>query len=141
MTFFELIETARTYLRVFDYDHYPACFARFEEDAAPLFDGLAAENSETQAAALVEALSAACSSLPRRAQRDAAFEQKQVLGIFLAPAARRHSEKAHAFSEQLQALWCARHPRNTYLLGTYEQIMKGFDANLLGLPLRKSKKR
>lgn len=26
-------------------------------------------------------------------------------------------------------------------LGRFEEILKGFDANLLGLPLRKSKKR
>jgi hypothetical protein len=38
-------------------------------------------------------------------------------------------------------MWCSEYPRNVYLAGTYEQIMKGFDANLLGLPLRKSKKR
>ena len=141
MTFSELIETARPYLGVFDYDRYPDCFRQFEADAKPLFDGLTEETVSEPAAALVAALAERRSALPRRAQREAAFQQKQVLGLFLAPAARRHSPAALAFAEQVRQLWCRAYPQNTFLLGTYEQIMKGFDANLLGLPLRKSKKR
>ena len=141
MTFVELIDHARAYLGRFDYDQYPVCFQQFERDIQPLFDALAEQDGEKLAAALVRELVERRSSLPRRGQKDAAFEQKQVLCLFLSPAAQRHSEAAQSFSEQLRSLWCAAHPRNTYLAGTYEQIMKGFDANLLGLHLRKSKKR
>ncbi len=141
MTFAELIESARSYLGQFDYDHYPDCFQRFEADAGPLFDALTEDNSQALAAELVAELAARCSSLPRRAQRDAAYEQKRVLCLFLSPAAERHSQAARTFAERLQALWCRQYPRNTYLLGNYERIMEGFDANMLGLPLRKSRKR
>ena len=141
MTFAELVESARPYLAAFDYDHYPDSFRQFEADAGPLFDALAEKSGPELAAELVADLAARRSSLPRRAQRDAAFQQKQVLGLFLSPAAQRHSEAAQAFAERLRELWCAQQPRNGYLMGNYEQIMKGFDANLLGLPLRKSKKR
>ena len=141
MTFAELISGARAYLDAFDYDRYPENFRRFEADAGPLFDALTAKNGAELAAALVADLTAGWAKLPWRARKDAAFRDKQVLGLFLSPAAQRHSATAAAFSEQLRALWCERYPRNAYLAGTYEQIMKGFDANLLGLPLRKSKKR
>jgi|GEM_PF-2204652 len=140
MTFWELIESGRPYLNQFDFDRYPACFARFEADAGPLFAALTGADLGPRAEELVQALARQRAGLPRRAQRELAFAQKQVLGLFLAPAALRHSPAAQAFSERLQALWCAEQPRNVYLLSTYEQIMKGFDANLLGLPLRKSKK-
>ena len=141
MTFAELIENARPYVGIFEYDHYPDCFQRFEADAKPLFDALARQNGQDLAAELVAELAERRAPLPRRAQKDAAYEQKQVLCLFFSPAAQRHSEAARAFAEQLQALWCGQYPRNAYLVGTYEQILKGFDANLLGLHLRKSKKR
>lgn len=141
MTFFELIENARAYLAVFDYDNYPVCFQRFEGDAKPLFDGLGEENSRSLAAALVEELAQRQAALSWGAKRRLADEHKRVLSLFLTPAAQRHSKGALAFAEQVRTLWGERYPRNGYLLGTYEQIMKGFDANLLGLPLRKSKKR
>ena len=141
MTFAELISSARPYLETFDYDHYPDCFQRFEADSKSLFDALTGENGQALAATVVSDLAALRAPMPRRAQRDALFEQKQVLCLFLSPAAQRHSEQAKAFADQLRTLWCQQYPRNTYLIGTYEQLMKGFDANLLGLPLRKSKKR
>ena len=141
MTFAELIETARAYLGVFDFDHYPDCFRRFEADAKPLFDALSEDGGQEEASSLVAELARRRASLHRRACRDAAYEQKQVLCLFLSPAALRHSKAAQAFSERLRSLWCEQQPRNTYLSGSYEQIMKGFDANLLGLPLRKSRKR
>ena len=141
MTFSELVSSARAYLNEFDYDRYPENFRRFEADAKPLFDALTTEKSAALAAATVADLAACLASLPWRARRNAAFEDKQILGLFLSPAAQRHSKTAAAFSEQLRVLWCGQYPRNIYLASTYEQIMKGFDANLLGLPLRKSKKR
>ena len=141
MTFAELIESARAYLGMFDYDHYPTCFQKFEADIRPLFDALTEENSEALAGTLIEDLSRCRTSLPRRAQRDAAFEQKQVLGLFLSPAAQRHSSAAQDFSARLHALWCREYPRNSYLEGNYEQILNGFSANLFGLPLGKYKNR
>ncbi len=141
MTLAELVAAARPYLDQFDYDHYPENFRRFEAAAGPLFDALGEEPDAALAAGLIGDLSAAWAALPRRDRKDAAFRDKQVLSLFLSPAARRHSEGAAAFCEILRNLWCAQFPQNAYLSGDYEQILKGFDANLLGLPLRKSKKR
>ncbi len=138
MTFIELIEDGRKYLGAFNYAQYPDCFSRFEADARPLFDGLTEETGREAAETLVKELALCRMSLPRRTQKDAAYEQKQVLCLFLSPAAQRHSATALSFAEQLRTLWCREQPRNGYLLGTYEQIMQGFDVNFLGMTLRRS---
>ena len=90
---------------MFDHDHYPDCFRRFEADAKPLFDALTEENSRELAAALVAELARRRAALPRCGQKEAAFQQKQVLGLFLSPAAQRHSDVAQSFDEQLRTLW------------------------------------
>ena len=138
MTFADLIAATRPSLAVFDYDHYPASFSAFEEQAAPLWAAAEAAPEEA-AAALISALEERRLALPRREQRSAAQEEKQVLALFLSPAALRRGEGGRLFARELQRQWVARYPRNPYSLGSYESLMKGFDANLLGLPLRKSR--
>ena len=77
-----------------------------------------------------------------RAEKKAAEqEDKLVLAYFLAPAARRCGGPALHFAAILSRKWNARYPRNPFYPGDFDVILKGFDANLLGLPLRKSKKR
>ena len=137
----ELILNSREYLSCFDYDHYPACFQAFEEAFAPLAEALGALGPEQAAEALTEELARRRADLPRRQQKTAAEEEKQVLALFLSPAAARLGGFSLCFSEALMRRWNALYPRNTYLAGDYETILKGFDANLLGIPLRKSKRR
>lgn len=137
----ELISTSRSYLACFDYDHYPACFQAFEEDCAPLLDALEGTDPGSAAAQLIDTLERRRAALPRRVQKTAAEEEKRVLALFLAPAAERLGEAAADFVQVLCRQWNVRYPRNTFMAGNYETIMKGFDANLLGLPLRKSKQR
>ena len=137
----DALRSARAYLACFDYDHYPACFAAFERSCAPDFAALTEENAAAEAEAIIASLSADWEALPRRERKDAAFRDKQVLALFLSPAAARSGGQAEAFSRLLRERWTARFPRNGYLPGDYETILKGFDANLLGLPLRKSKQR
>lgn len=137
----ELISASRSYLACFDYDHYPACFQSFEADCAPLLAALEGSDPEAVAAQLIDTLERRRAELPHRAQKTAAEEEKRVLALFLAPTAERLGGGAADFVQVLCRQWNARYPRNTFLAGNYETIMKGFDANLLGLPLRKSSKR
>lgn len=141
--FKELIRSAHPYLDSFDYDHYPANFAQFEAAAEPLFQKLPEPPAEiaAQAASFVKRFAEDYAALPRREQKEISFRDKQVLALFLAPAALRAGEEAAAFARELCANWKVQFPRNPFLVGEYETIMKGFDANLLGLPLRKSKRR
>ena len=139
MNFAELITAARSFLPNFDYDRYPACFRQFEADAAPLFDALRGAEPEQTAASLIETLEKNRAAMRPRERKNAAEEEKRVLALFLAPAALRRGGDAAAFAEALMHSWNARYPRNTFLISGYDAIMKGFDANLLGLPLRKSR--
>lgn len=140
MDFVTMIASAQAYLDQFDYDHYPDCFAAFEEDCAKWFAEHGALAAESETERILEQFEARWAQLPRRERREAAYRDKQVLALFYSPAAARISEEAGAFSETLREKWNARFPRNTFLPGRFEEILKGFDANLLGLPLRKSKK-
>ena len=141
MDFCALIDQARAALEPFDYDRYTERFPLYERQAAPFFAALDPAAAEQEAAALIEKLEQRRKALPRRQQRQAAEEEKRALALYLSPAARRHSPQAEAFAECLCRQWNARYPRNRFLPGDYDRILEGFDANLLGLPLRRSKKR
>ena len=135
----ELIISSKAYLSCCDYDHYPSCFQSFEAESKGFFETLKESEIKQTAAALILELERRRSLLPRREQKRAAMDEKLVLALFLAPAAALHGDLARSFAESLMREWNARYPRNTFLLGSYETILKGFDAKFLGLPLRKSK--
>lgn len=135
----ELILSALPRLEEFSYSAYPPAFAEFEREAEPFFSSLCAGEAEERAETLIEELARLRSPLGRREARARAEEEKRVLALFLAPAALRFGGEAQFFAEALSRLWNARYPRNRFYPGSFESIMKGFDANLLGLPLRKSK--
>ncbi len=136
----EQITAAHAYLEQFDYDHYPSCFAAFEEQCAPFFASLEACDVPEAAAVLLARLEERNAALPKRERKEALYRDRQVLALFLSPAAARSSERARAFADALREQWNRKYPRTQYLGGSFEQILKGFDANLLGLPLRKSAK-
>ena len=139
MGFANLIVSSRSYLDRFNYDEYPVCFAEFAAMAEPLFAALSESDPEHSADILIRELERRCCSLPKREKKKAAEQDKQVLALFLTPAAIRSGNTAAAFAQLLCDKWNGAYPRNRYYPGDYDTIMKGFDANLLGLPLRKSR--
>ena len=141
MSFAELIQTSREYLSRFDYDDYPLCFQEFEQKADPLFSDLEENQLPETAETLIRELEAGWASLRRGAAKAAKQQDRQILALFLSPAAQRHSPKAEQFAGILQQQWCTAFPRYRYYAGNFEAIMKGFDNNIMGLTLRKSKKR
>lgn len=141
MDFFALLELARPWLGCFDYDHYIENFARFEREAAPFFDALGGTDGEETVKALLAQTEARWAALPRARRAALAGQDRQVLALFFTPAAERHSEAAYAFAELLRARWNARFPRERYLAGHYESIVKGFDTDFFGVTLRKSSKK
>ena len=141
MDFLELLDIAQPYLKSFDYDHYPANFSAFEQAAAPFFASLADTDYAALIVELLAAIEARWAALPRFRRAALLKQDKTVLALFFTPAAARHSEAAAAFSEQLRLSWNARFPRNSYLAGDYEKIIKGFDTDFFGLTLRNSKQR
>ena len=141
MDFFELLDSAQPYLGCFDYDHYPQCFAEFEANAAEFFRGLEGRDPEAAAESLLNNVAERWNSLPRLKRRAAAKRDKTVLALFFTPAAARHSEAAMAFAAVLRERWNSRFPRNRYLAGDYEKLIKGFDTDFFGITLRKTEHR
>ena len=139
MDFLDLINHYREELPRFNAHDYPLSFARFEENAAPLFDKL--QNPEEEARLLLDALTHRCAELPRRAQKERLHQVKMVLVLYLVPAALRRGGNAAAFAQELNRVWNARFPRNSFRLGSYEDIMRGFDATFLGIPLKNYSRR
>lgn len=135
----ELIVIGRDGLSRFNYDDYPLCFAEFERKLLLLPELIGDEAAAADA--LMDELERRREGLSRQQRREAEQQDKQVLALFFTPAALRQDERIKSFALTLCDRWNRRYPRNKYLAGEYEAIMKGFDANLLGLPLRKSKKR
>ena len=132
----DLIVSSRPYTGLFDYDHYPACFEEFEKKAVPLLTDTAADPG-----VLLETLETQRNALPGKEKKNAFLQDKLVLALFLSPVCVKIGGAVQEFAVSLRNEWIRRYPREAYLLGDYETIMKGFDANLLGLPLRKSRKR
>lgn len=135
----DLIVSSRPYLAYFDYDNYPRCFNAFSVAFLSLLPSIEETGLERSAQLLLDELADQSTLLSRREQKETAYKDKQVLALFLSPAAVQIGGTAVFFSEELNRLWNLRYPRNQYYIGDYETIMKGFDTNLLGLPLRKSK--
>ena len=140
MDFIQLLDSAHPYLNCFDYDHYPLCFAEFENNADSFFQNLDAPSLSEYADKLVSLAAARWENLPKKERREAAKGDKSVLALFFTPAAARHSEDAKKLSEALQKCWNQRFPRNRYMIGEYETIIKGFDTDFFGITLRKSQK-
>ena len=131
----DLIFDTRSALSNFDYDHYPRAFAAFSAELERCF------SPDPDPDELLDALDAKRASIGRRESRAFLLQDRQVMALFFAPACRKLGGAFQEYSELLNVLWAERYPKYRYLLGSYEAIMKGFDANLLGLPLRKSLRR
>lgn len=140
MSFVELVSSAHPYLDVFDYDHYPLNFAEFEDRCSEWFAQYSALEEKDTVECILDRFEQRWEQIPRRERRETAYRDKQVLALFFSPAAERASGSEKEFAESLWIQWNARFPKNSFLPGHFEDILKGFDANLLGLPLRKSKK-
>ena len=138
---YDLILSSHPYLDAFDARHYPENFAAFSEAAGPLLTAITPEDAEPQAQKLLEALARRYEGLSRRERKAARFRDKEILTLFLTPAALALGGTAEAFAGALNRLWTARYPREPYGMGTYETILRGFDPTLLGIPLTLGKKR
>ena len=129
-----LIDESRALLDRFDAEHYPASFARFQEQAAPLLAALTAEDPGSCAEALLDALEQRRAAGPRLLRGRRLFAQRQVLALYFTPAAL--AAGAGALSQQVCERWNARYPRDAYAEAGFEQLCAGFaPTSSLGIPL------
>lgn len=137
MNFAEWIAAAQPYLRPFDRDHYREHFKTFEQNMDAWAELWARSEHYEAAREVLAQFEARWSRLGWRERSKAAFKDKQVLALFFSPAAARREDGAEAFAQELCREWNRRYPRNTYLVGSHDSIMKGFDDNLLSMLFRR----
>ncbi|MBO4242861.1 MAG: hypothetical protein J5883_06245 [Clostridiales bacterium] len=118
-----LLKDSFIYLSRFDYDHYPEDFESFLSNLKEL--------EEIDPSLIFQERK----SLPKTAVDD----YKKVIALYLCPALKKLDKAGTA--EEINRQWNETFPKDKFYISDFESILKGFDANLLGLPLRKSKKR
>ncbi len=139
MDFPELIASCREELPRFNAAEYPPSFARFESAAAALFASVT--DPFSSARDLVSALEEDCRPLSRKEQKERLQQDKLVLTLYLCPAAVRLGGKAPEFAENLNRIWNEKHPGDPFRLGSYENIVHGFEASIFGIPLKNFRRR
>lgn len=146
MEAYELIEAYRPYLRHFNRKEYPDYFARYRSAAEPFFDALEPEAAEMAASALLDKLEGDWAARRWGTREMAREDDKQLVALFLLPAALAHGSQAAAvFAEALVRQWNERWPKSGLLAGSFEEIQAGFPRGFhiggitFSLPTRREK--
>ena len=136
----DIIINAMPYLSEFNYDCYTNNYKKFSEDLVPVLSTALLSEVHTAVQDLIDGFDLYCSSLSKKEIKDMSFKFKQVLALFLSPFCLKKGGEFEFFARELNKVWNKKYPKNVYYLTDFDSILKGFDANLLGLPLRKSNK-
>ena len=136
----DIIINAMPYLSEFNYDCYTNNYKKFSEDLVPVLSTALLSEVHTAVQDLIDGFDLYCSSLSKKEIKDMSFKFKQVLDLFLSPFCLKKGGEFEFFARELNKVWNKKYPKNVYYLTDFDSILKGFDANLLGLPLRKSNK-
>lgn len=138
MEILQLLIDTRASLTPFDYDHYPDAFEAFRSRLSAVKE---LQEERLTAEEIPKRFAAYYATHPPRQQKKEIDADRQVLALFFTPAAGMNGGYAAALAEEFCELWARQYPKYRYYSSTYEKIMAGFDANLLGLPLRKSSRK
>ena len=136
----DIIINALPYLSEFNYDCYTNNYKKFSEDLVPVLSTALLSEVHTAVQDLTDGFDIYYSSLSKKEKKDKPFKFKQVLALFLSPFCLKKGGEFEFFARELNEVWNKTYPKNVYYLTDFDSILKGFDANLLGLPLRKSNK-
>ena len=134
----DLVIAAIPYLSEFNYDCYPDNYRKYSEEIVPVLSNALLPGVNTAVQDLIDGFDLYCSSLSKKEIKDISFKFKQVLALFLSPFCLKRGGEFEFFARELNKVWNKKYPKNVYYLTDFDSILKGFDANLLGLPLRKS---
>lgn len=135
----DLIISSAAYIGEFDYDHYPSNFEKFKTELSTLLSETDSEDFGSLVSAAINEIDEHIASLPFRAKNSSRHDIKQVMALFAVPSGAVLGDKGIKFGDELMNQWNSRYKKFSFIRGDFDTIMKGFDANLLGLPLRKSK--
>ena len=124
------------YFTHFNRSDYPAFFRRYTALAKPV---LAALSSPVEAEGAASELVAYCGTLLRPLRRKVMlFDLKSLFTLYTVPAALElGGESAEAFARRLAGEWNRQYPAFSFAIGTYGELMKGFEnAKLLGFDIK-----
>ena len=136
----DLVISAIPYLSEFNYDRYPENYKVFSEILFPVLSAALIPGVHAAVRDFMDSFEICFSSLSKKERRDMPFKFKQVLALFLSPFCLKKGGEFEFFARELNEVWNKTYPKNVYYLTDFDSILKGFDANLLGLALRKSNK-
>ena len=118
------------YLEGFKKTEYPAVFRHYRESTREIFQQIAASDPTECAIGLVDWIDAH----PGRFFKARRMADRQMLMLqYTVPAAMKAGQED--FAKALCKVWQERHPKYPFHLGTYEELMKGFNNTLLGFAL------
>ena len=118
------------YLDGFKKTEYPACFRHYRESTKEIFAEIANADPKECALELVDWIDAH----PGRFFKARRMADRQMLMLqYTVPAAIKEGQEA--FARELCRIWKARHPEYPFRMGTFEELMKGFNNTLLGFQL------
>lgn len=133
----ELILASQRYLDEFDYDHYPGNFDSFLSQISGVISELNEDSYGSYITELIGNLERRILALPRLKQNKARNRIKKVLALFFVPSCIKIGVNGEKFADELIIQWNKKNPREQFIRGEYETILKGFDSNILGIHLRK----
>lgn len=134
MTLYQLIADYRDYMNHFTRPEYPRYFDSYLEICRPVF--AAVTDPQAAAAEFFAALQSDwTASRSRRKNKLLRQSDKLLLCCFLNPAACKLEEPARQVMEAFQLLWDKSYPDESYRIGTYDEIMKGFEPRILGFKI------
>lgn len=118
------------YLDGFKKTEYPARFQHYQESTDGVFREMAGADPRQSALALVDWIDAH----PGRFFRSRRLVDRQMLMLqYTVPAAIKAGQRD--FAQELCRIWAQRHPKYPFRMGTYEELMKGFNNAIFGIPL------
>ena len=132
----KLLENRKVSLAHFNKNDYSPYFAGLMEAAAPVLDTVLPEDASEAAKYLIDTMDSERAAL-RRVRRSTAMEDDRMfLTVYLVPLLKKlDTPAALSLAEEVTALWNTRHPKTTFLSGTYEDIAAGFGTRIFGFKI------
>lgn len=123
-------ESMGYYLDGFKKNDYPVCFRNYREQTEQIFRDIAQSDPRQCALGLVDWIDAHPGRFFRARRM---IDRKMLMLQYTVPAAIQAGQTE--FAKELCRCWKERHPEQAFRMGTYEELMKGFNNTLLGFPL------
>ena len=135
MTLYNAIADYRSYMDHFNRHEFSSYFKEYKEAVLPVIESVT--DADAAAEEMLCALEADWNAAKGRRRRNLLRENDHLLlCCFLNPAAMKSELPAGPeVAGAIKAVWDRKFPDYTYRIGTYEDIMKGFEPRIFGMKI------